>query len=163
MRRRLLVVLLLLAAILVVPSTPAHAEDLGRNCERYYAQGNPDSPWRYTACVKLIYNSSTNRMVATASVSSSTPGIRIRVYALRMFVEDERGNSVAIRTAPTTGFHSDGFASTTTSSFTCNGAYVFAAIEGTDAYWPNGVYSPVQNTRLWFESLHSTDAYIICG
>jgi hypothetical protein len=148
--------------MLLLP-TAAHADEAGRNCKRYWAQGIVGHPWNYEACVKIIYNPDNNDMQATGKVTSSTPGIRIRVYALRLYVEDERGNTVAIRSAPTTGFHTDGFASTTTSVFDCTGAYVVSATIGTDAYWPNGVYSPVQNTNTWFgPPINDFEAYLVC-
>ena len=144
----LAITLALLLGVVLLQTSPAQAAkvDYLRHCEPYHAEGNPDSPWGYTACVKIVHDTEADEVYATASVSTTTPGVTVGIRALHLEVVT-LGNTI-IKMAP--GKKPDASWHTTmTDAFDCDervGAIAYKAIVGTDAYWPNGVYSPNQNT-----------------
>jgi hypothetical protein len=71
-----------MVAAVAVPA--AHAGEAARHCEVYHAQGNPNSPWGFEVCVKLVHDPNTHTWWASGSVRSSTPGIKLYLDELYM-------------------------------------------------------------------------------
>jgi hypothetical protein len=152
----LAITLAFLLGMMLLQTSPAQATEVDylRHCKRYYAEGNPKSSWNYLACVKIVYDTEADVVYATASVATRTPGVLVGIKALHLDIRDVIiDKTIQVKTGA--GVDEDHLQprwdTTTTEVFDCDqrlgGAIAFAATVGTHAKWPNGVYSPNQNTK----------------
>jgi hypothetical protein len=141
--RRFLLVLIVATAMLAMLGIPAaHAGEAARNCTSYYAQGDTSSPWHFTVCVKLIHDPNTHKWWSTASISSTTPGIRLYLDDIYIYMDvyNQYPTVKDINTTTRFGTGSD-FVTAITYKITCDGGHYFAGTAGGHAIWPNGVTS----------------------
>jgi hypothetical protein len=149
------ITLALLLGLILLQTSPAQATEVDylRDCEPYYAEGNPNSSWSYLACIKIVHDTIADVVYATASVSTRTPGVLVGIKALHLDIRDVTiDKTILVKTGA--GIDADHLQprwdTTTTEVFDCDqrlrGAIAFKATVGTHAKWPNGVYSPNQNT-----------------
>jgi hypothetical protein len=124
-------------AVLAVPA--AHAGEAARNCKTYWAQGNPNSGWGFTVCVKLVHDPNAHTWWSTGSVSSTTPGIKLYLDSLSIYSQTS-GVTRTINTATRYGTGSD-FVTAITFKYACSGRHNFQGAAVGHAIWPNGVRS----------------------
>jgi hypothetical protein len=137
--RKFLVVFIVAAAMLATLGAPAaQAGEAARNCDRYYAQGNPDSSWYFTVCVKLVHDPNTHDWWATASLSSPTPGIRL--YLDEEWMRVTGIGTYYMNTSTRRGQGTD-FVTAITYKSRCGGGHYFTGYARGHARWPNGVTS----------------------
>ena len=138
--RRLLVIVVATGAMLATLAVPAaHAGEAARNCEKYYAEGNTSSPWNFTVCVKLVHGAASHTWWATASVKSSTPGIKLYLDALWMYNHTTNTNlEMNLSTRHGSGTN---FVTAITYKNSCSGSNTFEAFALGHARWPNNVQS----------------------
>lgn len=142
MPRKLLRVLAgaaLAAAAVTVPVAPAHAGEAGRNCRTYYAQGNPDSGWGFTVCVKLEHDTVRHAWRTNASISTRTRGMG--TMDMLIYFRNGTANRASAR-ARTEG----DFATAQTPWYPCSGRWGWSGVAYASAEWPNGVRSSITTT-----------------
>jgi len=141
--RKFLLVLIVATAMLAMLGIPAaHAGEAARHCEPYYAQGDTSSPWHFTVCVKLIHDPNAHEWWATASISSTTPGIRLYLddEYIYMDVFSQYGTVGELNPVTRFGTGSD-FVTAITYKQPCSGQQNLGGTAGGHAIWPNGVRS----------------------
>jgi hypothetical protein len=116
----------------------ASAGETGRNCKTFYAGGDPSSSWGFTVCVKLVHEPADHIWYATASVSSTTPGISLQISKIVMTYST--GGSVNLDSGTLRGAGTS-FVSASTGLINCHGAVTLGGTATGYAYWPNGVRS----------------------
>jgi hypothetical protein len=143
---RLLIISALAGATLASMGGVAAAGEAGRNCGTFYAQGDPSSGWGFTICVKLVHDPNAHTWWATASVTSTTPGISLFLSELEMRYAFG-GTSGKTQLSSVDGQGSSTFVTGSTNRPWCSGSVSLDATAKGFARWPNGVGSYVQAVR----------------
>jgi hypothetical protein len=110
----------------------------------FHAQGNVNSPWAFTNCVKLVHGAASHSWWATGAVTALASGMHVQVFAIH--VESPAGTVLA--SGPFSVVHTD-FATSDSDPYPvpCNSTRSIKAVVGGRAQWPNGVPSADQTTE----------------